>query len=205
MYLSIDLTICVSICLFSWLSHHHLVTLFLSLCLKLTVYNYQPGHPSTSPSVCPPTPTVHASFGLSLCLPLRQEWEESAAEAAAGRWANVPRCTARGTPCATRPTFSLLLCQGLNNHIRIHRHTSHLYRLARGHSMDNDSHRCINSPQWILGRGGQRLWGETDRRPRYMLTTYVQCVTHRWGTLFWNKHLTCTYTSTHTAHTCWPR
>lgn len=51
-----------------------------------------------------------------------REWEECAAEAAAGRWASVAWCTVWRRLC--HPTFSLLLCQELNNSIDKHRCTS---------------------------------------------------------------------------------
>lgn len=50
-----------------------------------------------------------------------QEWEESAAEAAAaGRWASAAWCTVWRRLCHS--TFSLLLNQELNSHIHIYRH-----------------------------------------------------------------------------------
>ncbi len=76
MYLSTDLIICASSCLFSWLSHQQLIRLFLSpsFChsASLTVHNYQSDHPSTSPSVYPPPYTPHL-VSPSVCLSVRNE------------------------------------------------------------------------------------------------------------------------------------
>lgn len=66
----------------------------------------------------------------------RQEWKESAAEAAAGRWADVPRCTARGMPRTAHPTSSPLLWWGATIRVVL----THVYRPVCNHSMDTISH-----------------------------------------------------------------
>lgn len=110
--LSDSLTSCLPLPASNWL--------YISLVIHPTLPSIAP-HTHTHPH----TPT-RLIWSLPLSVSLNQEWEESAAEAAAGRWAYIPRCTAQGTPCAASLTFSLLLCREFNNHICIHRTQTHI-------------------------------------------------------------------------------
>jgi len=97
--------------------------------------------------VIPPQTHSHASFGLSLCLSLCQEWEESAAEAA-GRWADVPGCTAWGATCATHASHLAFYCVRGSTITFAFTH-AHLFCTAEGPAcglgVNNDSHECVNT------------------------------------------------------------
>lgn len=154
-HLSASSADCLTTCWSVWLP----VSLFLSLSLKQTECNYQSDHPSISPSVSPhpPQPNMPHLVSPSVCLSVCQEWEESAAEAAAGRWASVPRCTACGHAMCHSPHIQAFIVFGSST-IIFAIAVAHLFytaeRLACGHGMDNDSHRRINSLQWT----GERDW-----------------------------------------------
>ena len=124
----------------------------LTFCLPLSVPLPQTNCTSvwssihlSPPSVPPVKPTPHL-VSPSVCLSVRNERNlQQKQQLAGGPVSHDALHGARRAPNA--PHLAFLLCRELNNHICIHRHTSNLYRPACGRGMDNDSHRCINSPQ----------------------------------------------------------
>lgn len=133
----------------------------------------------------------------SMCLvgsPVCQEWEESAAEAAAGRWADVPPCTARGHAAAPHaPHLAFFFCCVRSSTSAFAFTDAHLIRTDRlyGHRSGQwrpqwrlQMHRFTTAALWdkreggVGGVTGQADWHQT---PLVMTTTYVVWHKHKKG------------------------
>lgn len=137
----------------------------LSLWLKLTVCNYQSGHPS----FCPPSTRFIWSLPL-VCLSVRNERNLQQKQQLAGGPMSHDALHGAHHP-ALAPHLAFYCVR--SSTITFTFADTHLFyaaeRLACVHAVDNDNHRQINSPQ-----------AETDRRPWYWHVNHCTvCNMHR--------------------------